>query len=172
MKRNQITLRPETNEALIHLTDNHVAVLDLEDVPLVQDRYWFLNCKGYAVSQTISRGRRSLIGMHRYILKRKGVDLTAKYVDHINHWRLDNRKTNLRPLTRRQNSIWRKPSQQGLPQGIIARDTKTLGIRYRAQIHYENQTVHIGTYDTVVDAVQARRGKAAELFGDFILEVS
>ncbi len=41
------------------------------------------------------------------------------------------------------------------------------GRRYVAEIGYNGKSIYIGSYDTAIEAAQARDAKAIELFGEF-----
>lgn len=72
---------------------------DLEDYEKIKCLYWRLDSKGYVVHSTLSNS--DCILMHRYIMN---VD-DDKCVDHINHIVSDNRKSNLRIVTKGQNNM-------------------------------------------------------------------
>lgn len=77
---------------IIYKNETKIVYIDSEDVELVSKYKWRINNSGYA-SATINR---KMLLMHRLIMGENS-ELT---VDHINRNRLDNRKSNLRLVTR------------------------------------------------------------------------
>jgi hypothetical protein len=88
------------------------------------------------------------------------------YVDHINRNKLDNRRENLRIASKGENAINSKvPSNNTSGFKGVTWD-KSKG-KWQAQIMYQQKYIHIGRYTNLADAVEARRIKAVELFGEF-----
>lgn len=80
--------------------DNTYAVVDENDYEiLVAMGKWHLNDSGYAVRRHVVDGRKQTIRMHRVVNNTPDDLLT----DHKNHDRLDNRKSNLRTVTQKEN---------------------------------------------------------------------
>lgn len=84
----------------IPLTKGAFALVDEEDFELVSQYKWHLNDMGYAVWRGIIDGKKKTIRMHR-LIKNTPDELVT---DHINHDRLDNRKSNLRICTQKENA--------------------------------------------------------------------
>ena len=82
-------------------------LIDEEDYQLVSRFKWHKGDTGYAVWRGIKDGKKQTIRMHRLITNcPKG-----KIIDHINHDKLDNRKSNLRICTQSENM--RNKREQG-----------------------------------------------------------
>jgi hypothetical protein len=83
----------------IPLTQGKYAIVDPDDFERINKHKWYA-AKGkntfYAERIVTVRKRRMHINIHGEIIKVPD----GKFVDHINHNGLDNRKTNLRPATR------------------------------------------------------------------------
>lgn len=127
------------------------AVIDKEDVGLVEDIFWSSDKRGYA--------RGNNIYLHRHILKPP----TNKQVDHINGNRLDNRRANLRLATNQQNQMARhvvvgKSGYKGVHKH---------GKKWRAQIKYNGKLVRLGSYETPERAAKAYDQAAKALFGEW-----
>lgn len=73
--------------------------IDEEDLELVTGRRWHINSGGYAVWRGNLDGRKQTLRMHRLIARCPD----ELIVDHLNHDRLDNRRTNLRVTTQSEN---------------------------------------------------------------------
>jgi hypothetical protein len=83
----------------IFLTKGYFTLIDNEDFDYLSQWKWHIDSKGYAV-RTINDRKYSLA---RQILKLPKDDKLE--VDHINRVRLDNRKINLRIVTRSENLL-------------------------------------------------------------------
>ena len=111
------------------------AIIDIDDVPNIQNLKWHVNNNGYVVnSNNVS------IFLHRRILH------TDKMVDHINGNRLDNRKSNLRIYnysTNQMNVNYKGvyPYKNG---------------RYLSKIKIHGKQIHIGIFNIYEEALYAR----------------
>lgn len=129
---------------------------DYEDFKAVRAYTWTLQRTGYAT--TTIKGK--TIFFHRFILSipEDGV------VDHINGNRLDNRKKNLRVVTRKENAINRKVMRNSTT-GITG-----VGLnrgKARAYIGINGRYVHLGTYRDIKDAVKVRESAEKRYFGEY-----
>ncbi|CNF12971.1 HNH endonuclease [Streptococcus agalactiae] len=100
--------------------------------------------------------------LHRYLFgHREGLE-----VDHINLDTLDNRSENIRFCTHQQNQI-----NQGLQvnntSGVTGVSFYRPRNKYRARIKISQQEVHLGYYDTFLEATQARNVGMELLFGEY-----
>lgn len=129
-------------------------LIDLEDVDKAKNYKWYTN-KGYVLNDSIG-------WIHRFIM-----DCPDNMViDHINHNRLDNRKSNLRICTQHQNNM---------NQGI--RNDNTSGVtgvyfdksrdKWAAQIMYNARQINLGRFNTKEEAIQARKNAEIEYFGEY-----
>jgi len=92
--------------------DHAYAIVDDADYQGLMKYKWQARYNGsksnvYAVRNSAVDGKMITIRMHRVVLGYSG----RLDVDHINHNSLDNRKENLRAVTRRVNVLNRKPRQ-------------------------------------------------------------
>ena len=75
-------------------------IINANDYNLISQYKWHISSTGYAVWRGIKDGRKQTIRMHRLINNTpKDID-----TDHINRNRLDNRRSNLRNCTPKENS--------------------------------------------------------------------
>ena len=81
-------------------------------------------------------------------------------IDHINGDSLDNRICNLRIVSGQENSM-NKRQYKNNKSGHTG--INKLGNRWRATIAHKNKKIHIGVFDTVEQAVKARKDKQVEL---------
>jgi hypothetical protein len=99
--------------------------------------------------------------MHREVVDAKPGDI----VDHINHDRLDNRRSNLRICTHSQNCAngegLRSHNSAGYKGVYAVRD------KWRAQIRVNGRCHHLGYFVTKREAAIAYNEAAVRLFGPF-----
>ena len=88
-------------------------------------------------------------------------------VDHISRIESQNMICNLREATHAENSRNSRISRNNTSGyvGVIKS-----GNRYMAKIKHNYESIHIGVYDTLEEAVEARKLKSLELFGAFAPE--
>ena len=141
----------------IKLTQGQVALVDDEDYERINAQKWcawWNKCTKsyYALSSTRdSRGIKYTIRMHRVILGLGPWKKDRRMVDHISHKTLDNRKSNLRVVTHRENcENLRNQSKHGVGVSLAPSG------RFRAQTKVKGRTIHIGTFDIPKEARQAR----------------
>lgn len=84
-------------------------------------------------------------------------------IDHINRCRTDNRIANLREVTNPQNN-WNVKTKE--TTGVYPE--KRTG-RFYAQIRHEGRRINVGTFDTIEEAIAARRAMLTQLRGDFFI---
>lgn len=126
---------------------------------------WHLHNKGYVTRYNrIEKKRYNHVYIHRQIL---GIlDKPELEGDHENNNKLDNRETNLRVCTRKQNcrNVSKMKSRKTLSKykGVYPR-----GENWIARIKTNKKNIHLGTYKTEYSAAKAYDKKAKELFGEF-----
>lgn len=155
----------------IQLTQGRVAVVDADDFALLSQFKWRLHVGRYAARSC--KGK--VVLMHRVILslsdEREG--------DHINGDGLDNRRVNLRQVTRRQNLMNKKPYKRyvnrrsGTPWsqfkgvswgGSLGHETKP----WRARIHVgPGKERQLGRFATELQAARVYDKAAREHYGEF-----
>lgn len=101
-------------------------------------------------------------GVHRTIMNASN----GMLVDHINHNKLDNRKTNLRICTNQQNQMNRKSNKVGTSKYKGVSFDKTFG-KWRAAIMFNKKYIHIGRFMCEHEAAKAYNERAKKLFGEF-----
>lgn len=135
---------------------------DLEDYDKIKDLCWCENDQGYLISNSLNR--KTAIRLHRYILNLH--NQSKPIIDHINNCRNDNRKKNLRIATRQTNQINRKAninSTLGI-KGVAEAQTKG---KYIARIMVNGKNIHLGTFNTLEKAKEARNKAEKKYFGEF-----
>lgn len=134
---------------------------DLEDYNKIKDYCWYIRGDGYVMTNIYSENR--TIGFHQIIIcDAKGILL----VDHRNHKKYDNRKSNLRTTT---------PSQSVMNRGLSSNNTSgATGVgwvkskqKWRARINVSKKEISLGLFSNFEDAVKARKKAENKYFGEF-----
>jgi hypothetical protein len=136
------------------------AIVDSEDWDLVKNHDWYLH-SGYA------RTQRDYIGhfMHRLIMG-EPPNLGLE-VDHINRNKLDNRKSNLRWVTRSMNNANRKVLSNTGYRGITYNSSSGNGRRLKCYM----VSIKLGSlkksesFYTLEEAIAVRKQWERELYG-------
>ena len=132
------------------------AIIDLDDIDKVRQYKWCLSNDGYVHTS------KNNIRLHK-LVKDCPEDMI---IDHINHNILDNRKENLRPCTYQQNMM-NLSKRIDNSSGIAGVSWYKRSNKWRAQIKLNNKTKHLGYYENIEEAIQARRQAEIDYFGEF-----
>lgn len=158
--RCQINKYKIDNEIIEGITSTGISfIFDVSDYEEISKYTWFLDNSGY-IRATLKSGKRVLL--HNLIMK----EAKGLFVDHINRNKLDNRKSNLRYVTKQQNCHNRgisKANRSGFKGVSFDKRSK----KYEAWIGFNHSNNFIGSYDTSHEAAKAYNQKAIELFGEY-----
>jgi hypothetical protein len=78
------------------------------------------------------------------------------FIDHINGQRTDNRIANLRDVTRNENmQNQARPQVSNKSTGLMGATFNRAANKYAAQIGVHGKKIHLGCYDTAIEAHQA-----------------
>lgn len=140
---------------LIKVKGGIFALIDEEDLELVNKYTWHTCDKGYPRNRYYGR-------MHRHIM---GNPL-GMVVDHINGNKLDNRRQNLRVCTQAQNCRNRSSAAGSTSKfkGVSWNQRKQ---RWIVSIKYYEKTVYIGSYKSEELAALCYNIASQELHGEF-----
>lgn len=129
---------------------NHIAtaIIDAENVNKIRYTKWKLSSSGYAANTPKFSGSNK--HMHREILS------TDQFVDHINHNKLDNRKCNLRIVTKAQNTM--NSNFKGVSPN---------GCKWYAHIKINQKMLNLGNYLDEEEALYARWYAEQVLFKEY-----
>lgn len=131
---------------------------DLEKI-LTYPYTWHLNVKGdciYAKGFSgVRKGKTNYqLNFHRWLLDCKGEDV----VDHINHNTLDNRRCNLRIITRSENQQNRKgEAQRGSVSGHRGVGWQEAKGKWRSRVCVNGKSYHLGYFDDIEEAKKVVR---------------
>lgn len=139
-------------------------LIDDEDYPSVCNFKWREDMNGYAIRSAVIDGKRSSynVYLHKMIMNPN----EGLVVDHINGDVCDNRKSNLRVCTRRENSRNRK-NQSNNKTGFKGVVLDKRSNKYHARISINGRQTYIGTFENPAEAYYAYCRKALEHFGEF-----
>ena len=145
---NEIIIQGEIAKVKLYRKNKEIAeaIIDVEDVERVMRYRWYFHSCGYCANK--SRGKS--IYLHRYIMKSP----QKMQTDHINHNKLDNRKSNLRICgahdnCANQSTTYGKSKYKGVywdnnrnkwTAGITIKNHKFLG-------YYKNEKLAARIYD-------------------------
>ena len=136
--------------------------IDNDDLEKCSKLTWhYAKNKDSKYIQTRIKGK--MIKLHRYIMNINNSNLV---VDHINRNPLDNRKSNLRICSYKENSFnksIRVDNTSGIP-GVSFHKTNK---KWRAKIKYNNLTIHLGYFEDINEALINRRVAEEILFGEY-----
>lgn len=138
MKNRFRTVGGSTFIYIEHGGETFTAIIDTEDLDKITHSSWCLGTHRYAVN-----GKSK--GMHQFLFDCP----PGLVIDHINHNRLDNRKANLRALTRAQN-LFHRPLTENV-YFIPGRG------KWRAQIGLQWKTVYLGYFESKEEALQVAK---------------
>ena len=148
----------------IELTQGKYAIVDDDDYDEINQFNWCFS-HGYAMRAVTILGKRTTQQMHR-IITNCPADMD---VDHINHDKLDNRKSNLRVCSTSENGRNQKVrtyAKSSVYKGVSF--NKHAG-KWRANIRLDNKLKSLGYFTNEIDAAIAYNNAAIELHGEFAL---
>ena len=143
------------------LATGEAFIIDKDDYEIVVAYSWYKTSNGYIATRDRNAGG-VLKTMHRLIANAKDSDM----VDHINHDKSDNRRCNLRIVSRSENQQNRK-APVNCPSGVrgVSRD-KTSG-KWTSKIWVNKKYKYLGAYHDFDDAVAARKAAEERYFGEY-----
>lgn len=124
-------------------------MIDIEDIPKVKYTKWKLSASGYVMNNLKFKGSNKHLS--RVILN------TNQFVDHINHNTLDNRKCNLRIVTKSQNQM--NCNYKGV--------SYTKNNKWYAHIKLNQRMINLGVYVDKEEAYLARWYAEEMLFKEY-----
>jgi len=135
-------------------------MFDVSDYELICQRTWYSSTQGRNGEYYIidCRGK----NLHRLLMNAPN----GYEVDHIDLNPLNNRHSNLRICTHRQNQC-NQPPQCNNTSGVSGVSYYSPRKKYRARIKAFQTDIHLGYYMTFDEAVQARNIGMKMMFGEF-----
>jgi hypothetical protein len=156
--RNEIVKKNGYSEITLYDFNNREVArskIDNSDINNIAPYKWCLDKEGYVRNHLVGR-------LHRFILNPS----EDYWVDHISRDKLDNRRENLRIVTPTQsimNTALRSDNTSGAKGVSWKKDKK----KWKAYTFAKNKQIHIGYFDHIEDAAQARDRFVKELHGAY-----
>lgn len=123
-------------------------LLDVDDFLRLDGRRLSIGSHGYAQMWDAPY----VMLLHRWIMQVPRGTGYRRIVDHINHEVLDCRKSNLRVVTPTESNLNRRVKPGRYPRGVMRQASGRYGVHLKRQ----GITQHLGTFDTIQEAVAAR----------------
>jgi hypothetical protein len=162
-KRNRQRRSVEVHGALAYITlcNSERAVIDAADAEWASQFSWSANC-GYAATRLPARDVWVTRKLHRMLL---GVIDPSIQVDHIDGNRLNNRRSNLRLCTQKENvrNRGKLPSRRTRFIGVMPRASGS----FQAYISQDGKRRCLGTFDCEFVAAHVRDLAAVRAHGEF-----
>lgn len=137
---------------IVFLTNGKSVKIDDEDFDYLNQWKWNDNGYGYAQSTSRIEGKRQF--MHRLLNQTP----TNYETDHINGDRLDNRKKNLRTVTRSLNQQNRTKLNKNNSSGVTGVWWDKRKARWTAEIWRNSKKVLLGRFELKEEAIKVRMG--------------
>lgn len=159
-KTNVIKRKEDHAELIIYSADKKkkiISLIDLEDVPFVEQYSWCIRSRGYV-------GRvedKKIILLHRILTNCP----SGKIVDHINKNKLDNRKFNLR-ICDYQTNLRNSSRKSNNTSGVTGVGWDKKAKKWRARICVDYKNTCLGFYDNKDKAIKARLRAEKKYFGE------
>lgn len=160
-------IRIDGDRAFIPLTKGYEAVIDVEDVCLVEDFNWLSSvCKNVVYAMRASprkpNTKRKFILLHRVLTSAPA----HLQVDHIDSDGLNNRRSNLRLATVSQNHFNSRISKRNT-SGFKGVSFEKRANKWLARIKIDGKVKWLGYYNNPEDAGAAYAKASPEVHGNF-----
>lgn len=140
----------------IPLTQGKFALVDDEDFERVNQYKWqYRKQDGYAFRQPKKNDTNRIRYLHRFIMDVPvGIN-----VDHINHDKLDNRRSNLRTATYSQNNQNLLPYNRKSKTGVrnVLLDITRKRKKYKVVLSVNGKSIIFGRYETLEEAAEVAK---------------
>ena len=136
---------------------------DLDDYTLIKEYCWCIDHEGYVSTNLWDDDKKKSIRMHRLIINVSG---KKDEIDHINNNKKDNRKCNLRIVTRSQNGM-NRGVQSNNKTGVTGVTFYEPYDKWNSQIALNGKHINLGYFSDFEDAVKARKEAEEKYFREY-----
>lgn len=147
----------------IPLTQGKYAIINEEDFDLVSKYKWHFFARKYAGRDYIENGKKKKMSMHRLITNFP----IGCEIDHINGNGLDNRRSNLRISTHKENICNRAFLNKNNTTGYRGVTWSKEKNKYAAQITVDYRHKCLGYFDRAIDAAKMVNGALVKYHKNF-----
>ena len=133
---------------------------DIDDYDKIKEYCWHLDDKGYIISNEKNHGK--VVRMHRLVMNCP----EDKIVDHIDHKKNNNCKSNLRICTTAENNRNKSLSKNN-KSGVHGVRWDKRSSKWKAEIIFNRKIIHLGYFKTIEEAAKARKEAEIKYFGEF-----
>lgn len=138
-------------------------IIDADDYDLVKKYCWRKDITGYWATKYANGSKRKQISLHRIIMLNHNLLIDKnKVVDHINRCRNDNRKSNLRLVSIKENNTnvsLSKNNTSGF-KGVTYKNNK-----WYAYLKQNKKQIHLGSFYDKEEAIKARLQGELKYYG-------
>lgn len=139
------------NEVIVYFNNcDQKMICDLKDWEKLKQYCWVLGESGYAEARV--NGKTKLF--HHFVIQSS----VGNDRDHINRDKLDNRKCNLRVVSRTINNYNRENFNKYGVKGVYCKNGKFI-----SRITYKNKQQYLGSFNTIEEAKTARENAELEI---------
>lgn len=147
----------------IPLTQDKFALVSDKDYKYLSQWKWYALCNrgSYYAARKIRVGKKqTTLYMHQALAERLGFKHRA---DHVNQNGLDNRRLNLRDATNKQNAENQKLRKNNTSghKGVYWDKQKS---KWRPRICHNGRKISLGLFETLEDAIKARKEAEKKYF--------
>jgi len=159
---------PNKDFSFLVLTRGQVSIVDNDDIDKIKGYGWYANYtshnRQYQTTANISldNGNKRKLYLSRIIMDA----LDGVEVDHINHNRLDNRKSNLRLCNRREN-LCNRPANSSNTSGYKGVVFHKRDKKWQASIRTKKGRIHLGYFNSAIEAATAYNQAALKYHKEF-----
>ncbi len=146
----------------IKITQNKIALVDDADFEWLNQWKWHYRNTGYAIRRDYCGEKPRWVRMHRLIINApKGME-----VDHKNGDKLDNRRSNLRIATHKDNcrNVPKRSNGKNIYKGV---EKGSLAKSYSSRIKVNGERIYLGSFKTAETAAKAYNQASKKYFGEF-----
>lgn len=155
----------EPASTTIDLRGGQQVLIDVSDLTRISGRTLYVGSNGYVYFSIWRDGRSHPVTLHTFLVPAP----PGHEVDHFNGDKLDNRRGNLRPVTRQRNQVNRRALNQNNRSGVrgVCRPAGAPADRpWRASICVARKSIYLGDFPTLEAATTARRNAEIKYFGE------